>query len=154
MKKCKACQAEIGEAATKCQFCRTDQRGLFGRHPIYVSIILLVFVMFISSLFREQPRSRATGPKAEEGTGLEMISSKWDITDAGNFVIVGEVKNRSQKEYRFAQIEFNLYDSGNAQIGTATDTIRNLEANGTWKFRAMALREHAASAKFKSLVGR
>jgi len=43
MKKCKKCQTEIDDKATKCPHCQSDQRNWFKRHPILTGILILIF---------------------------------------------------------------------------------------------------------------
>lgn len=45
MKKCKSCQTEIDEKATKCPHCQTDQRNWFGKHKIITGFIVIILVM-------------------------------------------------------------------------------------------------------------
>lgn len=44
MKKCKSCQKEIDEKATKCPHCQTDLRSWFRRHPILSGILILFII--------------------------------------------------------------------------------------------------------------
>lgn len=51
MKKCKDCQSEINDKASKCPHCQTDQRSWFRRHPIFTGIIgLLTFFIIFSAI--------------------------------------------------------------------------------------------------------
>ena len=56
-----------------------------------------------------------------------------------SYYIEGEIVNNTKNSYSYVQIQFNVYDSTGAQIGSAMDNINNLEANGTWKFKAIDL---------------
>lgn len=49
MKKCKSCQKQIDDKATKCPHCRTDQRSWFKRHPILTGILVLFVIGIIGS---------------------------------------------------------------------------------------------------------
>ena len=44
MKKCKSCQTEIDEKATKCPNCKADQRNWFRRHKITSAILGLILL--------------------------------------------------------------------------------------------------------------
>src|SRR5437763_17098281 len=44
MKKCKSCQTEIDQKATRCPHCQTDQRNWFARHKIITGILIIIIV--------------------------------------------------------------------------------------------------------------
>lgn len=47
-----------------------------------------------------------------------------------------------------------MYDKAGTQLGTAIGNINNLEANGTWKYKAMAMTtDKIASYKFVEITG-
>ncbi|MDD5546873.1 MAG: FxLYD domain-containing protein [Candidatus Omnitrophica bacterium] len=74
----------------------------------------------------------------------------------GNKNIAGKVKNNSNKRYSYVQIEFNLYDKDGNHVGTALDSINNLEPNSIWKFQAVPLMSGTADvtgAKLKGVSG-
>ena len=50
-------------------------------------------------------------------------------------------------------LDFNLYDSNGAQVGSAGDSVTNLEAHGTWKFKAIVLEKEAATARLVGVTG-
>ena len=47
------------------------------------------------------------------------------------------------------QVTYNLYDKDGVQLGTALANINNLEANGTWKFKAIGTGEGSQVASYK-----
>lgn len=73
--------------------------------------------------------------------------------DGFAYYITGTIKNNTNKEYTYVQVTFNLYDADGAQIGTALANINNLEANGTWKFKAIGTTEEPASYKLADITG-
>jgi hypothetical protein len=113
---------------------------------------------------REQPTTIASSsPKAEiqpsgsehAGSGLRLISETNNQHGLFGWHIKGVVENDSGKEYGYVQIEYNIYDSSGNQIGTAFDSINNLEAHGRWRFDAEVPSSDrgATSFKLKSLTG-
>lgn len=78
MKTCKACMKKIDEKATKCPFCREDQRGFFLKHKI-ISGILLLFLVIISGIFWV---SIASVLMPKPNPTLAPENKQW-ITDAG-----------------------------------------------------------------------
>lgn len=49
MKKCKSCQSEIDDKATKCPHCQADQRNWFRRHPIITGFFALLLVGIVGT---------------------------------------------------------------------------------------------------------
>lgn len=88
----------------------------------------------------------------KEPVKLTLEDFSFKTSKYGNRYIVGVVRNNTDKEYKYAHISFSVYDSNEAQIGTAWANISNLEAGGVWKFEAIILREDAASVKFKGIT--
>lgn len=69
MKKCKACQSEIDEKATKCAKCGSDQRGWFKRHPIITGILVFIIVMSIGGAVGDNTASDNTASDSNATTG-------------------------------------------------------------------------------------
>ena len=59
-KKCKHCQAEIDEKATKCPHCQSDLRSWFQKHKILTGILALFVIGWIPSIFTSVPTSSPT----------------------------------------------------------------------------------------------
>lgn len=53
------------------------------------------------------------------------------------YYIEGKVTNNTDKSYSYVQVSFNVYDSEGNNIGSCFDNINNLDANGTWKIKAI-----------------
>lgn len=83
---------------------------------------------------------------------LEVIESKSE-NDKYSRYVVGTVKNNTNKEYGYVQVEINLYDESGAQVGSTLANANNLEAGGTWKFKAPILEESAKTFKIKDVNG-
>jgi hypothetical protein len=64
----------------------------------------------------------------------------------------GKVRNASDRQFNSVMIEFNLYDESGNQVGTAMDTVSNLEPGKTWSFEAQVFNEAASTAKFKGFT--
>jgi len=73
--------------------------------------------------------------------------------DGFAYYVTGSIKNNTNKQYSYVQVTFNLYDANGAQLGTAMANINNLEANGTWKFKALGVTEEVASYKLSEITG-
>lgn len=84
--------------------------------------------------------SETSSSTTEEKNDLVLdgeISSYNDDVDWIHFE--GVIKNNSEKEMSYVEIEVILYDENDTQIGTALDNTTTLKAGGTWKFDATCL---------------
>lgn len=93
----------------------------------------------------EYAKTTASSTPTEKFTLLSSTSSS---DSSGMGYIEGEIKNNTDKNYSYVQVTFNLYDDSGAQTGTAMDNINNLEANGVWKYKAVAFSANGAT-KYK-----
>jgi hypothetical protein len=96
-----------------------------------------------------------SAPIDTTGPGLTVTDWQWQWPTAeyGSRYIVGTVRNNSDKEFSSVFLDFNLYDSNGAQVGSAGDSVTNLEAHGTWKFKAIVLEKEAATARLVGVTG-
>ena len=144
MKKCKECGEEISSSAKVCPKCGKKQGGI-GK----VILILFVLIVIIAAA--------GSGTSSNKGTtGETKVQETFTLTehkgyaDTYAYYIEGTIVNNTDKEYSYVQVEFNLYDADGAQIGTSLDNINNLEANGTWKFKAIgAFADEKSVASYK-----
>ena len=72
---------------------------------------------------------------------LELVG-KVTMTSSGSFgyytyYIEGILKNVSGRRLDYAQVSFVIYDTAGNNIGSAFDNVNYIDANGTWKFKAM-----------------
>lgn len=163
-KKCPHCAMAIPKDAKICPHCRKTL-GFTVPAKIGIGFIaLLIFAGIIGRHERTTPKEVSKPIKSEQAEVYKPIESKAAeekltledfnvITKQyGNKYIVGTVRNNMDKEYKYAQISFSLYDSSGAQVGTAWTNISNLESGGVWKFEALILKENAVTVKFKGIT--
>ena len=50
--------------------------------------------------------------------------------------ISGKIKNGTNRDCSYVQVEFSLYDKDGNNLGTALTNMNNLAAGETWKFTA------------------
>lgn len=142
LKICKECGSEVSSKGV-CQKCGKDQRNFFVKHKVITFILILVIIGTIvgtnggnkTNNDSAKTTSSTTSTKQEKFTlqdGHTGTTDKYGMS----YTIEGTIKNNTDKQYSYAQVTFNLYDSDGAQIGTALANINNLEANGIWKFKA------------------
>ena len=159
MKKCKSCQSEIDSKAKKCPNCGKKQ-GM----PIWLIVINVILILGVVGAIigggesesdkKEEPKTGTTTEKKEKLTLEDGHSGSLDEYGAF-YYIEGYVKNDSDKEYNYVQIEFTSYDSEGNILGTCVDNASGLEANGRWKFKASCLDDtkNIASYKLKEITG-
>lgn len=58
--------------------------------------------------------------------------------DQYSTTISGVVTNKTGKHFSTVIIQFNLYDKGNTQVGSASDIVSNLAPHSKWKFHTTA----------------
>lgn len=80
-------------------------------------------------------------PKQEEKKA-EDLTVEGEITESMNYDMPqfnGTIKNNTDRDMEYVEINIILYDKDNAQIGTALANTNNLKAGGTWKFEALCI---------------
>ena len=155
MKRCKYCQEEINEKAKVCPKCGRKQGS--KKWLIILGVVVLIGMIIGGSSGSETEEKSGTTSKKEKFTLLEGYNGYVGDYNIG-YYIEGYIQNNTEKEYSYVHVEFNLYDEEEALIGTASDTITNLEANGKWKFKASSLltsdeTTKVASYKLKEITG-
>lgn len=95
-----------------------------------------------------------TEPQEEVVTkpDLELLEYSTESDEFSRYV-VGRVKNNSDKNYSYVQVEISLYDDQGNQIGSTMDNVNNLASGGTWKFKAMILEDEAKKFEIKDITG-
>lgn len=156
IKSCKECGNEVSSSGV-CPKCGKDQRNFFMKHKI----ISFILVLFIIGAFAMAGEDTTTSSTSENNTGVNQQTSateKFTVlehqteNDSYWTYITGTIKNNTNKEYSYVQVEINLYDESGNLINSTLDNINNLEANGTWKFKAMATSEFS-TYKIKDITG-
>ncbi len=124
---------------------------------IAIVVGVFVFLAVIGILFgdKSSPSTNDVKDAVKTITGsksLELVDSKV-IRENYTRYIVGTIKNNSDKEFSYAQVEINIYDKSGAQVGSTLANTNNLESNGIWKFKAPIIEDNAASYKIKDITG-
>lgn len=158
---CKTCGKEIAKNAKSCPNC-----GAKASSPIYKKWwFWLILVIIIAAASSEPSPSTVTNNGNVSGEKQNQVQNQTPVQkqekftleshngaydDAGfAFYVEGTIKNNTNKTYSYVQVTFNTYDKDGAQLGTAIDNINNLEANGIWKYKAMALTSSDEIASYK-----
>ena len=155
MKKCKYCQGEIDDKAKVCPNCGKKQ----SKHILLIVVIVIVVIAVIASLGgggeTEKESSQTGTTEKKENLVLEDGYSGSLDEYGALYYIEGYVKNNSDKDYEYVQIEFTAYDSEGNTLGSCYDNTSSLEADGRWKFKASCVDEtdKIASYKLKEITG-
>lgn len=122
-----------------------------------------IIVVLLIALGSAGSDNKDQGVGTKDGDSTPVVSDKAKApdlevvehsTESDEFTtyIVGKVKNNTGKQYKYVQVELNLYDAEGSQVGSTLDNTNNLEPGGTWKFKAVALEEFD-SYKIKDVTG-
>ena len=85
-------------------------------------------------------------------SGMAWVEMPHTISDKWPTSITGILQNTSTSTYEMLTIEFNLFDSAGNQIGTAEDYLTNLQAGGTWKFKAVVFSDDVSRYELASVT--
>lgn len=168
--KCKTCGEEIAKGIKKCPKCGANQRNFFMKHKVISVIGILVILGIIGSITGNNSKSNygqtgkdantqqtstksTTDTKQQEKPKYEILDHKMITGDDGVKYVTGHIKNNSGKTASYAQIEINLYDANNTQLGSTLDNLNNLEDGKVWNFKAIVDKDNTASYKIMSVSG-
>lgn len=140
MKKCKYCQSEIDKKAKVCPQCRREQKSFhIGKVLIAVILVLVLTILFVrNQALDDYELSSPVSSYKKDNFSYEVSNSYADEYGI-SYYIEGKVKNNSNKDYSYVEIEFVCYDAEGNNLGTVVDNTNNLMAYETWKFKGMAL---------------
>ena len=137
-KKCKKCQEEINKKAKKCPKCGSKQ-GM----PTWLIVVIVIIVISIIASTGES--SSSSSSKKKEGGSAKDTNEKFTLlehqkSDESNqyfMYIEGKIKNNRDRDMSYVQVTFTTYDAEGNTLGTCLDNNSGLQANGTWKFKAI-----------------
>lgn len=119
---------------------------------LVLSLLTILFsIITITSMDETTSNEILTNANVEEKFTLE---SSEHTSDMFSDYIEGTIKNNTNKKYSYVEVKFTVFDKNGNQLGTAWANVNNLEPNGTWKYKAMALvSDDVASYKLESITG-
>jgi hypothetical protein len=133
------------------------------KKPIYKKwyLWLIVFIVIAASGLEidnttstdnnvNQPIPTAVEP-AESKSNLELLESNV-LTNESGTMIVGKIKNNTDKKYNYVQVDISLFDDSGREEGYTSANTDNLESGGTWNFEATVL-EYMETYKVKDIIG-
>ncbi len=145
MKKCPDCGKEVSKSAKRCPNC-----GKKLKKPIVLFVILgIIAIAIIGAAL-----GGGNNETSQEEKFTHTVTNSY-LDEAGfAYYIEGTVKNETDKEYSYVQIEFVCYDAEGNNLGTAVDNTNSLLGNETWKFKAMGMftNENVDHCDFKEIT--
>lgn len=109
--------------------------------------IVVILIIIAASGGGSKPASNTSQSSSQSQTmkpakpalpDLQLIESHTESDSFARYVI-GTVKNNTDHQYKYVQVEINLYDSSGAQVDSTLANANNLEPKGTWKFKSMPI---------------
>ena len=130
------------------------------RLPKWALVLIVIVVIGVAGAAMGGGSSKS-GSK-ENGTTEE--EKKEDFTIEGKtkgaydkykiaYYIEGTIKNNTDKDKSYVNVTFNLFDKDGNQLGTASTSISDLKAGGTWKFKAMGAKKEIAKYELSEIKG-
>ena len=90
--------------------------------------------------------------EASESNCLVLESSSVE-RDAYTSYVVGEVRNRCDRDFDYVQVTISLFDASGNQVGSTLDNVNDLQPNTVWRFRAIILEQEAENYRVTELTG-
>lgn len=124
---------------------------------VVVGIIVIIIIAIAAAT--------SSAVKTVENNTVGITSSSWtdkfDVSaitlsapdSIGAQYAEGTITNKTTKQYSYLQVEINEYDASGAQVGSTLANVNNLEAKGTWKFKASVTDQNVKSVKLKDVTG-
>ncbi len=140
MKKCKYCQSEIDSKAKICPNCKKKQGvpGCLIAIIVFIVLIIIVALSYSGSNSESEKTSNSSSKTTKSSEKFTLIEDyKSDESNNYFYYIEGKIQNNRDKDFSYVQVTFTTYDSEGNTIGTCLDNNSGLNANGTWKFKAI-----------------
>jgi hypothetical protein len=160
MMKCAECSKEVSSKAKSCPNCGVDVKkpasplkviGFIAFGMLVVSIVKAV-VSPDHSATRSTESYAASASTASSSSALTANGEKFKRGQYGNLVYTGNIINTTGKKLSYVQVEINLYDKNNVQVGSTLANINNLEPGVTWSFEAPVMEARAKTGKVAGIT--
>lgn len=126
MKKCKSCQSEIDDKATKCPHCQADQRNWFRRHRFLTGLLALVMIIVIISVAggggKNEESTQPISQKEEAEQEVIKITAR-EIADDFDANQVAAESKWGGKLVEFSAEISNITDSGLSFSNVASESF-------------------------------
>ena len=154
--KCQSCGKEIADTAKSCPGC-----GAKIKKPIYKKVwfwIIIVFVAIGITAGGSNESSEGSSSKNKDKTQTTSKQEELVLEDGHTgspdeygvaYYIEGYIKNNSNKDFSYIQVEFTAYDADGNVLDSCLANNSGLEAKGRWKFKAMCTKDVKKIASYK-----
>lgn len=161
-KVCPKCGAQQGVQPAATTTIEKPKKKKIGMWIALGIVAIIIIAAIVGGGKGDSGTPSAAGTSAQTGETSEAPKNDWDgkfdvenlamtTDDLGYAHITGSLANLTDKEYKYVQVELNVYDESGAQIGTALANTNNLEAKGTWKFEALGTQTGVKTYKLKDI---
>lgn len=156
MTKCSECGKEISSKAKACPSCGVEvkQKVTFLKA---VGVILAGIIVVTIMVNRDRPSS--TDSSVASAVAAVTPASSLTATDIkfkrGQYdsqMFTGKIVNTTGKKLSYVQVEINLYDKQDVQVGSTLANVNNLEPGVTWAFEAPVIEDRAKSGKVAGIT--
>ncbi len=140
MKQCKYCKSMIDKKAKICPKCNKKQGAPGCLIAIIIFAVLIILIALASGGSNDDSGNSSTNSKNTTQTkGKFSLIEDYKSDESNNYFyyIEGKIQNNKDKDFSYVQVTFTTYDSEGNTIGTCIDNNSGLNANGTWKFKAI-----------------
>ncbi len=166
LKKCAVCGADMATGAKSCPQCGAQNKKPIYKKGWFIAIVIVVLLAIgigsmgggessTSAQSGQTQQSQQTQEPSKPAEKFTFVEGPTEVRDSYMYKIVGILKNNTDREISYGQVEFVVFDKSGNQLTTAYANITNWAAGGTWKFEAVTLEEpqDVGSFQFKEVTG-
>jgi hypothetical protein len=141
----------------------------YRKEIMMVTIICFFLVLALGSINNDEPVTDRE-PAREEGEDeaevvddiSEEVGDQEDLEllehgfqeDGFLSYVAGKIRNNSNKDYGYVQVQINLYDAEGTLVDSTLDNVNNLRAGETWAFEAIIISpEKVDSYRIEAITG-
>lgn len=176
--KCSECGKEVSDSASSCPNCgfpvnkevsnsannsvKNDLKskkkpGCLQGCLISISVLAaiciagFVFIAVNGQKVWDASVSMVADSSDQKKDDLEVLSYD-SITEGGLGYVTGEIKNNTEKNYTYVQVEINMYKDETV-LGSTLANVNNLGPGETWKFKALITDKECNRYTIKEVTG-
>ena len=82
-----------------------------------------------------------------------LIEADWKRGQFDNLLVVGVIRNLSERSKKYVQVEINLFDDSGAVVGSTVANVNNLRGGQKWRFEAPVLSSDVSRFEVYGITG-
>lgn len=147
---CDKCGQELDNNAVSCPNCGNKFKETPKSNEAFTGCLVVFFIPFIilcvliaigSTASDNATKNKNENAKQESQTvvkpRLEVLKTyNCQLSEYGGNAACGVVINNTNRTMSYVQVEINLYDMNDNQIGSTMANVNNLAAGSKWVFKA------------------